>query len=198
MKNETRKRLANLISNILSPLLLGPVIILLLSFESTSVTLDALKWALISTALSIVPVLSVVVCLVRNGKLDAVFTNVRMQRTKIYLIAGIFAVVGYVVLTYLKAPPILVATFIVGLSMAIVFMCINLWWKISLHTAFVAASVTVMILLYGWIAAGTVALVPLTSWARIELKYHSLAQTAIGAVLAVLILFVVFYSFALV
>ncbi len=81
--------------------------------------------------------------------------------------------------------------------MAVIFMCINLWWKISLHTALVAASVTVLVMLYGWTAAVTVALVPLKAWARIELEYHSLAQAATGALLAALIVVVVFYPLVL-
>jgi len=193
MQTEMRKRIANLTSNILNPFSVSLAIILLLSFASASSTLDALRWALISMALSILPVFLVTVYLVRNGRLDAVFTNVRGQRTKIYLLAGLCAVVGCIILTYLRAPSILVAAFIAGLSAIVLFMCINLWWKISLHTAIVAASVTVLVMLYGWIAAVTVVLVPLMAWARIQLKYHSLAQVATGALLGTLIVVVVFY-----
>ncbi len=193
MQTETRKRVANLTSSILNPFLVSLVALLLLVFESTSSILDALRWALISMALSILPVFLVTVYLVRNGRLDAVFTNVRGQRTKIYVLAGLCAVVGCIILTYLRAPSILVAAFIAGLSAIVLFMCINLWWKISLHTAIVAASVTVLVMLYGWIAAGTVVLVPLTAWARVELKHHSLAQAATGALLAASIVVVVFY-----
>ena len=89
------------------------------------------------------------------------------------------------------------AAFAAGLSAIVIFMCINLWWKISLHTAFVAASVTVLVILYGWGAAITVALVPLMAWSRIELEHHSLAQATTGALLAALIVVVVFYSLVL-
>jgi len=195
MQIDIRKRIANLTSNILSPFLVSLVVILLLSFASTSSTLDGLKWALISIALSILPVFLVILYLVRNGRLDAVFINVRGQRTKIYLLAAVCAVMGCVILTYLRAPSILVAAFIAGLSAIVIFMFVNLWWKISLHTAFVAASVTVLVMLYGWIAVVTIALVPLMAWARIELKYHSLAQVTTGALLAALIVVVVFYPF---
>ena len=196
-QNEMRKRIANLTSNILNPFLVSLVVILLLSFASVPSTLDALKWALIAMALSVFPVFLIIVYLVRSGRLDAIFTNVRGQRTKIYLLAGLCAIVGYIILTYLRAPSILVAAFTAGLSTAVVFMCINLRWKISLHTAFVSGSVTVLVMLFGWLAAATVLLVPLTAWARIELEHHSLAQAASGALLAALIVAVVFYPFVL-
>ncbi len=195
---QMRKRIANLTSNILNPFLVSLIIILLLSFESTSSTLDALKWSLILIAVSILPVFSVIIYLVHSKKLDGVFTSVRGQRTKIYWLAGACASVSCVILVYFGAPPILVATFVAGLSAVVIFMGINLLWKISLHTAFITASVTVLVILYGWIAAATVVLIPLMSWAKIELKHHSLAQVATGALLAALIVLVVFYLFGLV
>lgn len=193
-----RERIASLTSNILNPFLVSLVLILLLSFKSTSSTLDAVKWSLISIAVSILPVFSVIIYLVRSQKLEGPFINVRKQRTKIYLLAGVCAGVGCIIFPYLGAPPTLRATFVAGLSAVVVFMCVNLLWKISLHTAFVTASVTALIILYGSIAAVTVVLVPIIAWARIELKHHSLAQVATGALLAALIVVVVFYLFGLV
>ena len=192
MQTKTKKRIANLTSNILNPFLVSLMIIWLLSLASAASTLDALKWTLIAMALSVLPVFLVVIYLVRTGRLDAVFTIMREQRTKIYLLAGVGAIIGFIVLAYLEAPPILVAGFAAGLVTAVIFMCINLWWKISLHTAFVAGSATALVILYGWVAAVTVALVPLTAWARVELKHHSLAQATTGALLAALIVIVVF------
>ena len=193
-----RERIANLTSNILNPFLVSLVLILLLSFKSTSSALDAVKWSLISIAVSILPVFGVIIYLVRSQKLESAFINVRKQRTKIYLLAGVCAGIGCIILPYLEAPKELMATFVAGLSAVVVFMCVNFLWKISLHTALVTASVTVLIILYGSIAAVTVVLVPLIAWSRIELKHHSLAQVITGAFLAALIVVVVFYLFGLV
>lgn len=198
MQIETRKQIANLTSNILNPFSVSLIIILLLSFESTYTTLDALKWSLILIAVSILPVFLVVVYLARRGKLDGIFTSVRKQRTKIYLLAGVCAVVGGVIITYLDAPLMLRATFVAGLSAVVVFMCVNLLWKISLHIAFVAASATVLVILYGLIGAISVVLLPLMAWARIESGHHSPAQVATGALLAAVIVVVTFYLFGLI
>lgn len=198
MQIEMRKQIANLTSNILNPFLVSLVIILWLSFESTSSTLDALKWSLILIAISILPVFLVIVYLARNGRLDGIFTSVRKQRTGIYLLAGICAVVGGVIITYFGAPLVLVAAFVAGLSAIVVFMFVNLWWKISIHAAFIAALVTVLVILYGSIAAISVVVLPPLAWARVESGHHSLAQVAAGALLAALIVVVVFYLFGLV
>ncbi len=193
-----RERIASLTSNTLNPFLVSLVLILLLSFKSTPSALDAIKWSLISVAASILPVFGVIFYLVRSQRLESSFINVRKQRTKIYLLAGVCAGVGYIILSYLGAPKELIATFVAGFSAVVVFMCVNFLWKISLHTALIAASVTVLVILYGSIAAVTVVLVPLIAWSRIELKHHSLAQVAAGVLLAALIVVVVFYLLGLV
>jgi len=198
MQIETRMRIANLTSHILNPFVVSLVVILLLAFESASSIADALKWALILIAVSILPVFSVMVYLARSGRLDSIFTNVRGQRTKVYALATVCAVVAGIIITCLGAPLVLRATFVAGLSAVVVFMCVNLWWKISLHIAFVAASVTVLVILYGPIGAISVVFLPLIAWARIESGHHSPAQVTGGAVLAAVITVVAFYLFGLV
>ena len=193
-----RERISNLTSNILNPFLLSLVISVLTSVESTASLLDALKWSLILIALSILPIYLFVTYMVRNNRLDSVFASVRRQRTKIYALAVILGVVGYVILFYLKAPPMLLALVVSGASAAVIFMCINLWWKVSLHTAFVAASVTVLVILYGVMATVAAALILLVAWARIGSGHHSLAQVFTGALLAASISGAVFYLFGLV
>ncbi len=192
-----KKQIATLVSNILNPFLVGLVVILLLSFTSAANPLDALKWSLVAIALSILPILVVVIFLLRTGRGDNFFASVRQQRTKIYLVTSLCAIAGCIILTYLGAPSTLVAAFAVGLSAALIFMCINFWWKISLHTALIAASATVLIILYGWLGTITITLVPLTAWSRIELKSHSFAQVTTGAVLAASIVVAVFYPLVL-
>ena len=194
---DTRKRIANLTSNILNPFLICLALIFLFSFTSSSSTPEAMKWAFLSMAVSILPVFLVILYMLRNGKLDNFYIDIRQQRTRIYLLGCFCALISCITLIYLKAPLILVAAFTTGLSTALIFTLINLWWKISLHTALVAASATVLVLLYGWMAAGALALVPLTAWARIELESHSLAQAVSGALLAALLVVVMFYPLAL-
>jgi len=193
-----RKRIAQLTSNILNPFVVSLVVVLLLSFRVTSSIVDALKWWLILVALSLLPVYLVIIYLVRSKRIEGFFIPVREQRTKIYLLSGVCASIGCAILPFLGAPLMLIAAFVAGVSAIVVFMGINLWWKVSIHTAFIAASVTVLIILYGWIVAVIIVLVLLVAWARIELEHHSPAQVATGALLAASIVVAVFYLFGLV
>ena len=93
---------------------------------------------------------------------------------------------------------VLVATFAAGLAAIVIFMGINLLWKISLHTAFIAASVTILIIVYGATGAFTAVLIPPVAWARMEMKLHSPTQVATGALLAAVIVVFVFHFFGLI
>jgi len=194
---EMKAQLAKITSTILNPFLVGLALIVLLAFESTSSVAEAIKWSLISLVFSILPVLVVILYLLYNERIEGLSIKVRQQRGKIYLLASACAVVSCVVLLYLGAPSLLVACFVAGLSAVVIFMFINLWWKISVHTALVGGSVTVFIFLYGLAGAISVVLLPVVTWSRLELKHHTLAQVTVGAILAASIVGVVFRLFGL-
>jgi hypothetical protein len=193
-----RKQLASLTSIIFSPFVVGLVIILLVSLESTASVIDAIKWSLILIGLSILPIYLAVIYLVRSKKVDSIFINIRQQRHKIYALAVILGGAGSTTLFFLKAPVIILALFVSGFVGGVIFLTINLRWKISIHAAFVAALVTVMTILYGFVAIIAIVLLPLTAWARLELKHHSLAQLLTGILMAPLVIMAVFYSFGLI
>ena len=185
-------------SDIVNPFSVSFLMLLLLSFNSGANALEALKWLSISLAVSVLPVFVVIIFLVRYGKLDGIFIRARQQRNWIYLLATVCAVSGCIILYYLGAPKALVASFVAAFLAMVLFMFINLWWKISVHTAFVAASVTVLIALYGIPGMVAAVLLPLVVWSRVELEHHSPAQVATGALLAALIVVGVFYLFGLI
>jgi membrane-associated phospholipid phosphatase len=188
------ERLAKLISNILNPFLIGVVVLILVALDTTDTVADAFKWSLIALALSVLPVFILTICLVRLKKLDGLFTNPRQQRNVIYILASALAALGCGLLWYLDAPRLLSATFTAGLAAIVVFMIINYFWKISLHTAFMAASVAVVIIVYGAAAAWMSILVPPVAWARIKLKQHTLTQVITGGLLAAAIVVGVFWG----
>jgi membrane-associated phospholipid phosphatase len=193
-----RERIANLTSNILNPFLIGLILIVLASFEATTSVFDTIKWSLILTVLSVLPIFLFVVYLVRHDRLDSIFANVREQRTKVYVLAIILAVVSCIILLSLKAPLMLLAAFVASLSANAIFMLVNLRWKISVHTGFITAAVTLLFILYGLTSLASIVLIPLVAWARIELEHHSLAQVFTGALLAIAIVVAVFYLFGLI
>lgn len=173
------------------------LLISLISFEATSTLHEAIKWSLLLTALNILPIFIFIVHLVKHDRVDSIFINTRKQRTKIYALGVVLAGVSCIILLLPKAPLMLLALSITSFSINVIFMCINLKWKISLHTAFITAAVTLLFILYGFRSTASLALVPLVGWARIESEHHSVAQVVAGALLAPAILVVVFHLFGL-
>jgi hypothetical protein len=193
-----KTRLAHLISNLFNPFVISLVVILVLAYETSASPADAFKWSLIIVGICVLPVYVASVYLVRAGQLDGIFSNRRRQRTKIYVIGIACASICYLLLWLLGAPDGLLATLVAGLSSSILYMGINTVWKISVHTAFVMAAAILLIILYGWVGAIALIMVPLTVWARMELSQHSLAQALAGAVLSGFIIVTVFYLFGVI
>ena len=193
-----KRRTARLISNLLNPFSVSIIIIILISVESTTSAEAALKWTLLALAVSILPIFSIVFYLVRSDRLDDFFINVRKQRYRIYFLSAFCSAIGCGILYSLGAPPILVAAFVAGLATVIVYMGINFLWKISVHTAFAASSITVLVFLYGPVALIAAVSLPLIGWSRIELEHHTPSQVATGALIAAVVVLVVFSLFGLV
>ena len=198
MSDKLRRQVATLVSNVLNPFLVSLVAILALSLAAASRPAEAIRWSVILAAVCILPVLAAVGYLAHRHQVEGIFTSQRRQRTRVYLLAGVCAIVGGILLVYLGAPLLLRSAFVAGVVAIAIFTLINLWWKISVHTAFVSALVTILVVLYGVVAAPAVALVLLVGWSRIELRQHSLAQVIGGALLVALVLLVVFRLYGLV
>ena len=193
-----RQRIARLISNILNPFLVSLITIVLLVWHTTSSPASAFKWAAIALVLSVIPIFGFIIFLVWRKKLDSIFPEGQDQRKLIYIIATVLAVIGCGVMWYLNAPELLTFSFIAGLVAVIIFMAINVYWKISLHTAFISAAAMVLTLIFGAKAAWVFVLLPLVAWSRLELKLRTPAQVVAGAVLAAAIVTGVLRGFGVV
>ena len=193
-----RQRIARLTSSILNPFLVSFITVILLSWNATNSLADALKWTAIALVLSVLPVFAFVVYQVRRRRLDSIFPETQGQRNKIYILATFVGAAGCGVLWAFDAPELLTITFTAGLAAIIIFMSINFYWKISLHTAFIAAAATVLTLVFGVQVAWVFVLLPLVAWARLELKMHTPAQVAAGAALAAAIVTGMMWGFGVV
>ncbi len=198
MKRICKKHVARLTSIIVNPFLVHVILTLIISFKSTDNTAEGIKWFLISVAISVVPIFIVVLYLVRHNRVDNFFIRVRAQRDKVYALSSVLIGITCAVLFFLKAPVMLVAVFVAIFIAGLVFACVNRWWKISIHVASIAAAVTVLVIIYGLVAAWTILLVPLVAWARVEMEHHSLTQVLAGGLLSSLILLLVFLFFKLI
>jgi membrane-associated phospholipid phosphatase len=190
-----KETFARLVSSILNPFVVAVTALVLLAFQATPTASEALLWIAVSIAVSVLPVVVVVLFLVRLKKLDGFFSNPREQRNSVYLLASALGVIDCVLYWYLHAPRLLSVLFTAGLIAVIIFMVINYYWKISLHTAFVTGAVVVLVIILGWKALFSVAFIPLVAWSRLVLKQHTIPQVIVGGLLSVIIVAGIFWSF---
>jgi membrane-associated phospholipid phosphatase len=173
---------ARLVSYVLNPFPVAFAIVLIICAEAASgEAAAALKWAAISLALSVLPVLVIAVYLVRRRRLDGISEVPHRQRTMIYAAACVLGAAGCLVLWAVGAPRLLLTSFAAGFITVFTFMVINIFWKISVHTGFVAAATTTLTIVYGIAGVPALLLVPLIAWARLRLGRHTPAQVAAGA-----------------
>ena len=197
MKTDTRQQIADLISNIVNPVVICIAIIVLVSFESVTGTADAIRWSLILTGMTVLPIMLGLIYLVRKGKVTRIFTYIRQQRTIVYVIGAAFVAIGCAILYFSSAPKMLVVAFVAALIGTLIFMLINFKWKISLHTGAISALGAILSILYGWIGVISLVVVTLTGWARVETNHHTTAQVIGGAIMSFAIIFTVFRLFGL-
>jgi hypothetical protein len=194
----TTTKLATLISDLLNPLAIGLAVLALLSFDAAASASEALKWFFLVTGLCILPTFLVAVYFVKIGRMDAIFSNRRHQRHRIYVIGLFFNVIAWLVLTWLEAPAALIASLVSALVTMVSFAAINLWWKISVHSSAASALVVVLLIIYGWHAAISVVVIPIMGWARVKLAEHSLGQVVAGSALSIAILLAVFHQYGVI
>ena len=196
--NLTRRTFALFISDGLNPLVIGLIILALLSFDASPTTAEALKWFFLVVAMCFVPILGIAMYLVKTGRMDALFSNRRHQRHRIYVIGLFFNVMAMLTLSWMDAPAPLVAALVSGLVSVVSFAVINLWWKISVHASIASALVVILHLLYGWWALPSLVIVPMMGWSRIKLAQHTLGQVAAGSALSAVIVIAVFFQYGVI
>jgi hypothetical protein len=78
------------------------------------------------------------------------------------------------------------------LFVASVVSVVNIFWKISAHTAGVAGPTTALVYVYGTTLLPIYVLTLLTFWVRLKMKAHSISQLIAGIIVAIFITSIVY------
>ncbi|HLF29368.1 MAG TPA: hypothetical protein VJG32_23835 [Anaerolineae bacterium] len=179
----TRRIVGLAISQIVNaPFVAGAAITLLLFSLRPDVPQRLIGWGVSLVFLTVIPALSLLFYIPRRNEPWA--STERRQRAMSFVFMAVSYPIGFVVLNLVQAPAIFEAIALTYVVVVLALIAVNLFFKASGHAAGVAGPVSAMIYLYGLIAVPLLALIPLTMWARVKARGHTLAQTLAGALLS--------------
>lgn len=186
-------RLARAVTEVLAPTSLAAAQVLLVSWDSAP-GMAGLAWGLLAATFCGLLPAGIVLVGVRRHRWTDRHLRTRQQRP-VPLLAGIASfLVGLGMLVVLDAPRQLTALVVAMLTGLAATLVVNLWWKLSIHTAAAGGTVAILILTYGSALTLAIPAVAVVAWSRVRLGDHTPAQTAAGALLGGLIATVVFIA----
>ena len=120
---------------------------------------------------------------IRRGRWED--RNVGDRRPRLVVLAFIIASVatGLALLAVLGAPALLTGYLAFLLASVAALAAVTLVWKISIHCAVAAGSVTILAFVYGPPVLGGYLLVGLLGWSRVTVGDHTVLQVVGGSVL---------------
>ena len=120
---------------------------------------------------------------IRHGRWED--RNVGARRPRLVVLGFITASVatGLILLALLGAPALLTGYLGFMLASVAALAAVTVVWKISIHCAVAAGSVTILALLYGPPVLAGFILVGLLGWSRVAVRDHTAAQVIAGSVL---------------
>lgn len=124
---------------------------------------------------------------VKKGEIKDIHITIREQRTKPFLASILGTLISLMCFYGIKAPMEMIALTYVLLANGIVFALITQFWKISVHSAALAGSITLISVFINPDFAFLFLTLPLVAWARMRRHRHSFWQTLAAAIVTPLI-----------
>ncbi|WP_104179734.1 phosphatase PAP2 family protein [Arthrobacter sp. B0490] len=179
-------RLAAAVSEVFAPAVLVSLFLVVAAFYAAPWPGSLLLAAVAVCFTTALPLLGVI-ALVRRGRLVDHHISDRRQRGPV-LAATLGSIgAGLALLILLDAPPVLLGAVLCTVAGVVLVLVVNLWWKLSAHSAVAVFVAVGTVGLFGpW--ASPLLLVPaVVGWSRVRLRAHTPAQVvagyAVGAVI---------------
>lgn len=188
---------ARAVSQILHPVVLGVFSIFIVGYFAVPDRGSGLSWALICVLLQIMPPLVFFTMRLRQGAYSDEDISVRTQRSELYLFGFGSLLVGTLLMALFGAPKAFIALLAGAALINIASFVINLWWKISIHSAGVGSTATLATIysqplgLCFWFCA------VILGWARVRTRNHTPLQVVAGISLAAVCILGLFALFGL-
>lgn len=181
------ERVAKLVTEIFAPAVMVTTLLIVVGWHAYDYSLAGAAWGATAALFTgVIPFLAILGG-VRLGKLTD-HHIVRREQRRLPLAIALCCVVGCAgALVALGVKRELLAVLAAGAIGLVVWLIINHWWKMSIHTGIAAGTVLVLVEVFALSALIAAALVPMVAWSRVRLRAHTVAQTVVGAIVGALI-----------
>lgn len=176
---DTAPRWARVTSEILAPWILAAVMPPLIAGMTTTPWWRGVLLGLMVTVISAGVPYTVVAVGVRRGRYADHHVSNRADRPALLGIAVAATIASFALLVLLDGSRQVLALMLLMVACVAVGMVISRWWKVSLHSMVVAASVTVLVGLEPWTFPVVLAW-PAVAAARVSQRAHTIAQVVTG------------------
>jgi membrane-associated phospholipid phosphatase len=184
-----------IISTLFSPLFVACVFFLIVAaVDIRDIQTFWHQLVIIIFFIAILPVVYILL-LLEQGKISSLQLDSHADRKKPFMFAAISSLIGLIIIYLLGAPKAFLAMDLAFTLNVLIIAIVTQWWKISIHSAVIAAIVILSIILFGkayWVLSIIWILV---AWARVYRKRHTIAQVLAGALVAIATTGLVFYLF---
>lgn len=192
-----KDKAAFLVSVLLSPFVIIPIFILLITAKYSANLNDFLLYLGVTFIFStLIPFLNVYIA-VKKKKITDIHVAVREERVEPFVVAILSIAAGTFVLHLLGAPREVVILGMVMLLNGLIFFVITLYWKISMHSSILAGVLMSLMVLVSFRYVTGFLLFPILIWARMRRHRHNIYQGLAATMLAVLGTYALFRFFGL-
>ena len=181
-----------LISQVFHPVLINILTFVVIGCYGLANPAAGLAWSGLCVLVAVLPPTLFYVVRRRQGAYADEDVSIRQQRNELYLVGFVWALIATVALVALGLPRPHLAIMLTVLALGVIGGTINLFWKISVHSASIA-SLAMIALLYSlslgvalWVCALIV------GWARVRTSNHTPLQVLAGFLCAALVVLAVF------
>ncbi len=181
--NNILETLSKIISSIINPLIVAAFTFGILIYSNPSIQTKNTLFLISFLATTILPLITILY-FIKLGKVTSIDAPIKEQRIQLLAIASIYHSLGFILLAYLGASPIVRGLmFCYAINTAIVWK-ITIYWKISIHMVGLGGPIVALWLVgyqHPLIMAMTIILVSIS---RLILKAHTPNQIIAGIILA--------------
>jgi hypothetical protein len=179
------KKIAEIISYVLNPLVVLMPVPFFLVFEKTNNLLLAFQWTGVSIFFIFVFFL-LILAGIKFGVFSDLDISKREQRPVLFSVGMALAISYFIFLFLFHAPLVLIVGTMAIILGLIILAIVNTFTKASGHLAVFSAFLTFLVLVEGWEFLIGFLLLPVLAWARIKTKNHTVLQTILGTLVGTL------------